>query len=69
MLQRSLRQQRQQRRHEARQRYERRLRSGRGVYPIELDANDIDTLQRDLGHCPDVSLRKLDPLLPAKHRQ
>ena len=26
-------------------------------------------LQHDLGHRPDVSLRKLDPLLPAKHRQ
>ena len=37
--------------------------------PIKLDASDIDTLQHDLGHHRDVSLRKLDPLLPAKHRQ
>jgi hypothetical protein len=45
------------------------LRRGMAICPIKLDANDIDTLQHDLGHHRDVSLRKLDPLLPAKHRQ
>ena len=51
----------------ARARARHQLRRGMAIYPIELDADDIDPLQQDLGHRPDVSLWKLDPLVPTKH--
>src|SRR3974377_1143248 len=45
------------------------LRRGRAIYPIELDADNIDTLQHDLDHRSDVSLRKVDPLLGAEEHE